>query len=84
MLFFSLRYFLYGKKDFAYSGARSTEGFINFMKYPNEKTEAAPEDAEPEWKDTPSGVVHLGDGDFDDFIKTHSSVLVMFYAPCKS
>lgn len=54
------------------------------MKYPNEKTEAAPEDAEPEWKDTPSGVVHLGDGDFDDFIKTHSSVLVMFYAPCKS
>lgn len=84
----TFRYFLYGKKDFSYPGGRAAQGFIDFMKDPQEKPEAEAEEAEPEWKDTPSGVVHMADSDFDDFIKTHSSVLVMFYAPwcghCKS
>ena len=52
------------------------------MKNPQEES-AEPEMREPEWKDTPSGVVHLGDNDFDDFVKSHPSMLVMFYAPCK-
>lgn len=77
------RYFLYGKKDFAYNGGRTSEDFISFMEDPKEKAEE-PEEQEPEWKDTPSGVVHLGDEDFDDFLASHDSLLVMFYAPCKS
>ena len=38
---------------------------------------------EPEWSDLPSHVHHLTDDSFDDFVKEHDSVLVMFYAPCK-
>lgn len=37
---------------------------------------------EPEWADEETGVVHLKDATFDEFMSTHSSVLVMFYAPC--
>uniref|UniRef100_A0A7M5XDK5 Thioredoxin domain-containing protein n=1 Tax=Clytia hemisphaerica TaxID=252671 RepID=A0A7M5XDK5_9CNID len=76
----TFRYFLYGKKDFKYEGGRNTDAFIEFMKNPKEES-AEPEMREPEWKDTPSGVVHLGENDFDDFIKSHPSMLVMFYAP---
>lgn len=42
-----------------------------------------PPPPEPEWKDVPSRVNHLTEDTFDDFMKTHDSVLVMFYAPCK-
>jgi len=76
------RYFLYGKKDFKYEGARSSDAFIKFMEDPKEQDDE-PALEEPQWKDTPSGVVHLGDEDFDDFLKSHASLLVMFYAPCK-
>ena len=38
---------------------------------------------EEEWSDTPSDVVHLTDGKFDEFMEKNPSVLVMFYAPCK-
>ena len=78
----TFRYFLYGKKDFAYNGGRTSDAFIKFMEDPKEQEEE-PEEQEPEWKDTPSGVVHLEDDDFDDFLKSHDSMLVMFYAPCK-
>ena len=52
------------------------------MKDPTDKPAEEPP-AEPEWKDIPSGVVHLEDDGFDDYVKSHNSVLVMFYAPCK-
>ena len=41
------------------------------------------EEKEAEWSETESDVVHLGDDDFAEFMEEHSSVLVMFYAPCK-
>ena len=42
-----------------------------------------PPPPEPEWQDIPSHVHHLTDDIFDEFVKEHDSVLVMFYAPCK-
>ena len=51
------------------------------MKDPKEGPPPPPED--PAWSDSPSKVHHLSDNDFDPFMKTHKSVLVMFYAPCK-
>jgi hypothetical protein len=38
---------------------------------------------EAEWADEESDVVHLTDSNFDEYLQTHPSVLIMFYAPCK-
>ena len=38
---------------------------------------------EPEWADEESEVAHLLDDDFDAYLASNPSVLVMFYAPCK-
>ena len=76
-----MRYFNYGKKDFKYAGGREAEDFIKFMEDPREGPPPPP--PEPEWKDVPSQVHHLTDDNFDEFVKEHESVLVMFYAPCK-
>lgn len=38
---------------------------------------------EPAWRDEDTDVVHLTGSTFREFIQTHSSALVMFYAPCK-
>ena len=38
---------------------------------------------EEEWKDEESDVVHLTDANFDEYLETNPSVMVMFYAPCK-
>lgn len=45
----------------------------------------APQPQAPEtpWADEENVVYHLTDEDFDKFIKDHSSVLVMFHAPCE-
>lgn len=48
-----------------------------------EAAKAEPEPAEEEWKDEPSDVIHLTTDTFDDTVSNASSVLVMFYAPCK-
>lgn len=42
---------------------------------------APPPDAEKAWSEVESGVEHLTTDTFDDFLSSHSSVLVMFYAP---
>lgn len=49
------------------------------------KSAASPAPSEDMWADAEGAenVVQLTAGDFDEFISTHSSVLVMFYAPCK-
>ncbi|CAJ0931489.1 unnamed protein product [Ranitomeya imitator] len=44
----------------------------------------APEQPEVPWSEQDSAVHHLTDADFDQFVQDHPSVLVMFYAPCKS
>lgn len=77
----TFRYFNYGKKDFKYIGGRVAKDFIQFMENPREGPPPPP--SEPEWKDMPSHVTHLTDDTFEEFVKTHHSVLVMFYAPCK-
>lgn len=51
------------------------------MENPQEPPKPQPE--EEQWSDEPSAVEHLTDGNFEDFISKHDSVLVMFYAPCK-
>lgn len=45
----------------------------------------APQPQAPEtpWADEENVVYHLTDEDFDKFLKDHSSVLVMFHAPCE-
>ncbi|XP_020917391.1 protein disulfide-isomerase A5 [Exaiptasia diaphana] len=75
----TFRYFNYGKKDFKYTGGRTSKDFIQFMEDPKEGPPTPP--PEPEWSDEPSSVYHLTDDDFEDVIKSHESVLVMFYAP---
>ncbi len=39
---------------------------------------------EAEWSDEESDVVHLTDTNFDEYLEANPSVMVMFYAPCKS
>lgn len=42
-----------------------------------------PQVPETPWADEGGSVYHLTDEDFDQFVKEHSSVLVMFHAPCE-
>lgn len=44
---------------------------------------AQPQVPETPWADEGGSVYHLTDEDFDQFVKEHSSVLVMFHAPCE-
>ncbi|XP_065181159.1 protein disulfide-isomerase A5-like [Sycon ciliatum] len=71
-------YTSYLKTSFKYSGGRTEEDFVAFMEDPKEQEEPPPE---PQWKDTPSNVVHLTDSTFDEYLSSHPSTLVMFYAP---
>uniref|UniRef100_A0A915C2V3 Thioredoxin domain-containing protein n=1 Tax=Parascaris univalens TaxID=6257 RepID=A0A915C2V3_PARUN len=78
----TLHYFERGEHKFTYSGPHSKEGIMAWLKNPTEKPPA--KEREPDelpWSDVPSEVVHLGDEQFDEFIASHASVLVMFYAP---
>ncbi|XP_028394344.1 protein disulfide-isomerase A5-like isoform X2 [Dendronephthya gigantea] len=75
----TFKYFNYGKNDEKYTGGRTKDDFIKFMENPQEPVKPEPE--EEQWSDEPSAVEHLTDGDFEDFVSKHNSVLVMFYAP---
>ncbi|KAK7092365.1 protein disulfide-isomerase A5-like [Littorina saxatilis] len=75
----TLKYFKNGKLSFEYSGGRSTDDLVNFMKNP--KAPPPPPPAEPEWAEVVSDVNHLTDTTFDDFIAQNKKTLVMFYAP---
>ena len=59
-------FFSKGRMQFQYDGGQTKKDFIEFIKNPNEKPK---KEVEPEWKDTPSEVVHLNDDDFNDFIE---------------
>ncbi len=54
---------------------------MEWLKDPQASTE--PEEAEEEvpWSQTEPNVEHLNTSNFDSFISSHPSVLVMFYAP---
>lgn len=64
--------------QFTYEGDNNKDSIVSFMRNPSEPTEKP---KEPEWSDMESDVVHLTTSTFDDFLKTESSALVMFYAP---
>jgi len=74
----TLLYFESGVMKFNYEGDNNKESIVSFMKNPSQPAEKA---KEPEWSDTASEVVHLTSATFDDYLKTESSILVMFYAP---
>lgn len=78
----TILYFENHKLKFPYSGQHTKDGIISWMKSPIEsgtKTVGAVE--EISWSDEKTDVFHLNDENFDTFLKEHSSVLVMFYAP---
>ncbi|XP_076456070.1 protein disulfide-isomerase A5-like [Babylonia areolata] len=75
----TLKYFKDGKFAFEYSGGRSADDIIAFMRNPDAPPTKPP--PEPEWSDIVSDVHHLTDTTFSDFISTNKKTLVMFYAP---
>ncbi|XP_037092879.1 protein disulfide-isomerase A5-like [Pollicipes pollicipes] len=74
----TLLYFVRGNVKYTYDGEYTKDGLVKFMESPGQ---AAPKPKEEAWADTPSDVVHLTDATFDEYLKGHPSVLVMFYAP---
>nr|UMA82692.1 venom-related protein disulfide isomerase [Conus ebraeus] len=74
----TLYYFEKGKVKYRYGGENSKEGIVSWLSNPKPPEEPK---KEAEWAEEPSEVVHLEDDNFDDYIKEHPSVLVMFYAP---
>ena len=84
----TFKYMLYGKNAQAYNGGREEADFISFMSDPEnaKKSSSLPPAAEDMWSDAEGSdnIIKLTAVDFDKFIQTNPSVLVMFYAPCKS
>ncbi|XP_025081188.1 protein disulfide-isomerase A5-like [Pomacea canaliculata] len=74
----TLYYFEKGRAMFRYGGENNKDGIITWLNNPRPPEEPK---KEAEWSEEPSEVVHLEDSNFDTYIKEHSSVLVMFYAP---
>ncbi|XP_070546710.1 protein disulfide-isomerase A5-like isoform X1 [Ptychodera flava] len=74
----TIYYFENGKMRYQYGGERDKDGIITWMKDPQPPKEP---EKEKEWGDEDIDVVFLKDDTFDDYLQTHSSVLVMFYAP---
>jgi len=74
----TLIFFKNGEQKFNYEGENKKDSIISFMRNPSQPTEKP---KETEWSDTQSEVVHLTSETFDEYLKTQSSVLVMFYAP---
>uniref|UniRef100_G1LDS5 Thioredoxin domain-containing protein n=1 Tax=Ailuropoda melanoleuca TaxID=9646 RepID=G1LDS5_AILME len=74
-------YFEKGRFLFQYDNYGSTaEDIVEWLKNPQPPQPQAPETP---WADEGGSVYHLTDEDFDQFVKEHSSVLVMFHAPCE-
>jgi protein disulfide isomerase family A protein 5 len=71
-------YFKAGKMQFNYGGEYNKDSLISWMRDPSPPKE---KEAEKSWADEEDvQVTFLTDVDFDKFIASHKSVLVMFYA----
>ncbi|XP_030065079.1 protein disulfide-isomerase A5 [Microcaecilia unicolor] len=72
-------YFEKGKYQFQFENYGATaKDIADWMKNPQPHQPEAPE---VPWAEQDSSVHHLTDEDFDQFVKEHRSVLVMFHAP---
>ncbi|OBS80995.1 hypothetical protein A6R68_20792 [Neotoma lepida] len=72
-------YFEKGRFLFQYENYGATaEDIVEWLKNPQPPKPQVPETP---WADEGGSVYHLTDEDFDQFVKEHSSVLVMFHAP---
>jgi len=81
----TLKYFERGQFRFDYSGQRTQDALVAFVREPKEAAPAAAA-SEDDWS-SHTGHEHvnmLTDQSFDEFVGAKSKVLVMFYAPCKS
>lgn len=74
----TLKYFK-NSQEVKYSGARTTEAFLQFIKDPDNVP--PPPAPEPAWSDVPSAVSHQTLQTFNQFIQDNQHVLTMFYAP---
>lgn len=82
----TLKYFRKGVLHQEYRKSRTKEDIVDFMLISVAETaEAKPakpdKPAELPWSEEDRNVFHLTENTFDEFIQTHSSALVMFYAP---
>lgn len=75
----TILYFAQGEKKFDLN-LREAMKIVDFMRDPKEPPPPPP--PEKPWSDEDSDVVHLGEGDFKQFLKKKKHVLVIFYAPC--
>lgn len=65
------------------NGCLAPERFLSCVCFSCSPQAPQPQAPETPWADEENVVYHLTDEDFDKFIKDHSSVLVMFHAPCE-
>merc|ERR1719383_778682 len=87
----TLKHFLDGQEaEERYSSGRDSESIVNFMRTQTSMEVEEEEDAakrrksEEFWKSLPGAenvALLFGEAEFEEFIKQHKSVLVMFYAP---
>ncbi|KAM4626318.1 protein disulfide-isomerase A5 [Discoglossus pictus] len=75
----TILYFEKGKFMFNFENYGATsKNIVEWLKDPQPPKAEAPE---VPWAEQDSAVHHLTDADFDEFLKDHPSVLVMFHAP---
>ncbi|CAH3172769.1 unnamed protein product [Porites evermanni] len=83
----TLKYFRKGEFTSEYMKSRAKDDIVEFMLFSEDSEPAAAKQAKPEkpvevpWSAEDTDVVHLTENTFNEFIQTHSSALVMFYAP---
>jgi len=75
----TLKYFKDGKFEMDYGGEHNYQSLIDWVANPTEPKAKEPEKSWAEENDV--HVTFLTDATFDDFVATHKSVLVKFYAP---
>jgi len=83
----TLIYFENGEQKYMYGGQMNKAGLVDWMTDPKPATEEKKEADEP-WSVEAPEILHLTDQNFDEALKQHQSIIVMFYAPwcghCKS
>jgi len=81
----TIKYFSDGEEKMKYKFPRKTDSIIKFLQSPSEPP---PPPKPTPWSDENKDVDHLTADTFDDHLKEHKTVFVMFYAPwcghCKS